>query len=279
MSDLMLSARKFQELYGNAVAALQSSARAKQATLAALKRAGREHAYLREWKDGLDAAREVFKEFAAQLFDHADRAMRSAGTPITIDRAVLEEQWADRPRPHRWGNDEAESVELAFAATRSLITVAESIARQCDPKRAQRLALIEAAQRLRAMFQRPDWDKSPAVTEKSGRMVMSTYVYWEAWQAWALSYDTMNSIVSALNALDAIARHAGLGSLLAAQAASVLQREIRNGSYRSRQRVTLGSGLSLQFFKGQCHWEFDPHLLEAVQVAIAEHADAGLMAD
>ena len=155
-----------------------------------------------------------------------------------------------------------------YARTRSFARVAEAMWKDLNPESAAAASLVEAAQRVQNYFGR-NRSESRQVVHRGPNRVLSQYVPRDHYNAWHLSYDAerllggifqdIRTLLASTSQPDAVTSHC-----IEAACATLSSRR-----YESRQRLVIGGGLQLVFFKESIEYIFSAEAFEALQVSLA----------
>lgn len=162
-------------------------------------------------------------------------------------------------------------VRIAYAGTRSLLEIANNLLEQFTPANARAAALSQAATHLDQYF-RPSRDSRDPIVDRGRVKVMSRYLGTYSSNPWEMTHGARTLIHEVVQHIRLLLTEVGLPE--AVQASHALSMTLATGSYSSRQCVPCGPGLTLVFFKGRIEYHFQPAVLDALQIAIAEAKQA-----
>ena len=163
------------------------------------------------------------------------------------------------------------SERADYARSRSLARVAEAMWTDLNPERAAAASLVEAAERVQNYFGRHRSESRQVVTRGPNR-VLSQYVPRDHYNAWRLSYDAERLLCGIFQDIRTLLANSPQADAVTDHCIQVARQALKAGTYASRQRLILGGGLQLVFFKTEIEYVFASEAFEALQVSLAIHS-------
>lgn len=160
-------------------------------------------------------------------------------------------------------------VEVAHARTRSIVQVAQAWLDYYSPDRAREAALAQAAGAANDYFN-PSWRGATQIKSRGPWKVISMPFDTGYSDPWEMAFGARAVIYKALDSMQVLLAEAGMPGAIAIT--HPMRGVLRDGRYASRQSIPCGTGLTLIFFKGRLEFQFAPAVLDALQIAIAQHS-------